>query len=258
MLFDIDSGDIVRSAQFAETLRAPPAISADGENLYLATERGNLFVLAAKDFRPSGVTRLGSDRGMVAIAPIEVGKYLIVVQNQDFDDSVLRVLAVGGSGDTIGIVQELPLAGHVCAPTIVDGERLFVATDRGAIVIFAASGPAGAPLVKAAELSADDKAERQPRYLAAQGSRLWVGGKGIAGYDAAAAGKLRPVWQRFEDESVIAPPILLGGSLVVATERAGQPGISVRTLNPDNGEPKWDKHLVLAVTDGNLHLIAGR
>jgi hypothetical protein len=239
-------------------LRTPPAISPDGENLYLVTDRGNLFVLATKDFRPSGVTRLGSDQGMVALAPIEVGKQLIVAQNQDFDDSALRVLAVGGSGDTIRIVQELPLGGHVCAPAIVDSERLFVATDHGAIVIFAASGPAGAPLVKAAELPADDKAERQPRYLAARGSRLWIGGNGIAGYDAAAAGKLRPVWQRFVDENVIAPPILLGGSLVVATERAGQPGFSVRALNPDNGEPKWDKHLIVAATDGSLHFIAGR
>jgi hypothetical protein len=258
MMLDIDTGDIVRSAQFAEALRAPPAISADGENLYVATDRGNLFVLAVKDIRPSSVTRLGSDPGLVALAPIGIGKYLIVVQDQDFDDSVLRVLAVGRSSDGIRIVQELPLSGHVCAPTIIDGQRLFMATDRGAIVIFAPSGPAGAPLVKAAELSADDKAERQPRYLAAQGRRIWIGGKGIAGYDAAATGQLRPVWQRFMDERVIAPPILLGGPLIVATERAGQSGFFMKALNSDNGEPKWDKHLVVAATDGSLHFIAGR
>jgi hypothetical protein len=134
---------------------------------------------------------------------------------------------------------------------------LFAATDRGALAILAPSGSAGAPLVKTAELPADDRAERQPRYLADQGSRLWIGGKGIVEYDASAAGKLRPVWQRFVDESVIAPPILLGGSLLVATERAGQPGFSVRALNPDNGEQKWDKHFVVAATDGSLHFIAG-
>jgi len=111
--------------------------------------------------------------------------------------------------------------------------------------------------VKTDELPADDQAERQPRYLAAQGSRLWIGGKGIAGYDAAAAGRLRPVWQRFVDESVVAPPILLGGSLVVATGRVSQPGFSVRALSPDNGEPKWDKHLDLAVNEDSLHSIAG-
>ena len=142
--------------------------------------------------------------------------------------------------------------------TIVDRERLFVATDRGAIVIFTASGPAGTPLVNAAELPADEKIERQPRYLAARGSRLWIGGNGIAGYDAAAAGKLRPVWQRFVDESVIASPNLVGSSLMVATERAGQAGFSIRALNPDNGEPKWDKHLDLAVNEDSLHSIAGR
>ena len=90
-------------------------MSADGENLYLATDRGNLFVLTAKDFHVTGVTRLGSDQGMIALAPIEVGKYLVVVQNQGFDDSVLRIFAVGGSSDAIRIVQELPLGGHVCA-----------------------------------------------------------------------------------------------------------------------------------------------
>lgn len=236
---DLDSGDIIGSIQLAEPLGTSPTVSSDGLTLYLVGDCGNLFALDAKDFRFKGATRLGINRGAIWLAPIEIGKYLVIVDNSDPDQSSLRVIATTAEG-SLKTAQQISLAGRVSTPPLADGQRLFVVTDRGEVSVFAASGPATAPLVKIAGRPPDSTADRKPRFLALQDNRLFVGGGGLAAYDAVGGGNLRPLWQRLADESVIAAPSILAGSLVVATRRPDVPGVVVRGINSASGEPKWE------------------
>ncbi|HEY2148865.1 MAG TPA: PQQ-binding-like beta-propeller repeat protein, partial [Pirellulales bacterium] len=239
LAIDLDSGEIIGSVQLAEPLRASPTVSSDGSTLFLMSDRGNLLALDAKDFHSKGATRPGVNRGAVWLAPIEIGKYLLIVDNSDLDHSSLRVIASAaeGSGKT---AQQISLAGQVSTPPLADGQRLFVVTDRGEVSVFAASGPPTAPLVKIAGGPPDSTADRKPRFLALQDNRLFVGGRALAAYDAVGGGNLRPLWQRLAEESVIAAPSITADSIVVAARRPGMPGVVVRSINRASGEPNWE------------------
>ncbi|HKD38050.1 MAG TPA: PQQ-binding-like beta-propeller repeat protein, partial [Pirellulales bacterium] len=211
---DLQSGEVVRSVQLAEPIRAGPTVSIDDSTIYAVTDRGNLFAFDAKSFRSRGAGRLGVRRGAVSQTPIEIGANLAMVDNSDADNPAIRLLA-GAAAGSAQPLQVVSLAGNVSTPLFADGKRLFVATDLGEISVFAPSGPPTAPFVKTASVPPDSRPELQPRFLALRKEQFLVGGKGIAAYDASSGGKLRPIWQRFADESVIAFPSVAADSVVV-------------------------------------------
>lgn len=251
MTIDVDSGDVLQSVQLVEPLRSGPALSTDGATIYLATDRGNLIVLSASDLRAGNVTRLGYQSGMVEQPPVEVGKLLVVTERQSLGETKLRVLALGGGGG-LKAVQQIPLAGRLDSPPIVESGKLIVATNRGGIQVFATSGPANAPLTKTAESPDDAKGAVQENFVAAQPGRFWVAGKGIAQFDASATGNLRPSWQALRDDTVVLPPSIVGDTVIVATtDGIGRPGVAVKGLSSNDGKTKWET-LVAAPLAGPL------
>ncbi|HEV2969921.1 MAG TPA: PQQ-binding-like beta-propeller repeat protein [Pirellulales bacterium] len=240
---DLESGAILRSAEFAERFRSPPAVSADGRKIALVSHRGNLFILAAKDLHPRAAEKFTDEANSMAIAPVWIADSLAVIQREDWENSVLRIFALGGAAGEIKSLQSISLPGQVNVPPIVEAGRLIVATDRGALAALATSGAANGPLSKIAELPPAD-GPPQPRFLTAQGSRIWLGGNGIANYELAAGGGApRLVWQRFAGDPIIQSPALGGNLLIVARTRHDLPGVWVTALDPQTGESKWETAL---------------
>ena len=121
LMLDAASGVILKSARFAESLAAAPGISADGELLYVATERGNLFVINAKDFHSSAAIHLGFPSGSMTLAPVVWGKFLILTCDRGFENSELRILTLRNEEGAIKPVQRISLAGHIGAAPVVAG-----------------------------------------------------------------------------------------------------------------------------------------
>jgi outer membrane protein assembly factor BamB len=243
LVLDAESGAILRSAEFAEPFRSPPAISADGTKIALASDRGNLFILGAKDLHSSAAASLVDEASAMTVAPVVFGDRLAVVQREGWENSVLRILAAGGATSEIKSLQQIPLAGHLNSPPIVESGRLIVAADRGTLVVLAADGAANGPLSKIAELPPAD-GPPQPRFLAVRGSQIWLGGAGVAHYELAADASVpRLIWQRFAGDSIIQSPALDGNLLIVARTRQDLPGIWVTALDSQTGEPKWETAL---------------
>jgi hypothetical protein len=239
LAIDLESGDIARTLQLSESLSAPPMVSSDGSILYLVTDRGNCFSLDANDFHTRGATRLGINRGGVSLRPVEIGKNLVVVDNSDPENSVLRVIASAADGSG-KMAQPISLTGSVRTPLLADSKRLFVVTDRGEISVLAANGPPSAPLTKIAISPPDSTADRQLRFLSRQENQVFVSGKGITAFDSSSDANLRRLWQRFGEERVITAPSSAAGSIIVAMQQRGVPGVVVRGLDPATGEPKWE------------------
>ncbi len=268
LALDADSGDAILTAKLAEPLSVGPTLSSDGAAVYFATDRGNLLAISAPDFHVTGVTRLGHEQGIIVESPVEFGRFIVVVQRRSSSDSTLRILT-GGSEGALRAVQEIPFTARIGSAPVAQGARLVVATVDGAITVFSASGPAHAPLTKVAEAPAPVTRELLPRYLAVDSDHLWVAGQGIAQYDLAGGGNLRPAWQTATEETAIAPPLLMSDKLIVAAADAdGRPFAIVKALSTSDGKPAWELALgpplagiPLASADGKsvsvVHPLAG-
>jgi outer membrane protein assembly factor BamB len=243
LVLDAESGAVLRSVEFAEPFRSQPAISADGTKIAVVSDRGNLFILAAEDLHSIAAASLVDDASAMTIAPVVFGNRLAVVQREGWENSVLRILAVGGGASEIRSLQQIQLAGHLISPPIVESGRLIVATDRGALAVLEADGAANGPLPKVAELPPAD-GPPQPRFFVVRGSRIWLGGAGVALYELTADnGSPRLVWQRFAGDSILQSPTLSGDLVIVARTRHDLPGAWVAALDSQTGEPKWETAL---------------
>ena len=188
LLVDAETGQTQRAVQLPSRVCAAPAISADGATLFLATDQGTLYVVAAKELSVLQATDLGHGAGSVSLPLVAMGEHVLLSDNADWSNTTLRVFAYGapvakeatgndGAADpnapkvvavpkdakpTLRPLQTITLAGQLVAPPVVAGQRAdqtaYVVTDRGELTALrstdaAAAGSLGATAIVAAAAS---------------------------------------------------------------------------------------------------------
>ena len=234
---DADSGKWLSAAQFPEPLRAAPVASADGKTLYVAGDHGTLYFVSAHDLTCSAAVDLEYGSGSVRLPPIVLGSYIVLVENSDWDGSDLRVVSLATADAPARAVQKVALPGQAISAPVVVGKQLLLATDKGIVMAFDASGSGAYPLIKSMLKSIAKPpapGARQNWFLAVAGKQLWLAGNGLAHGDLAAsagATQLAPdqlVGNRFEQS-----PMVEGDRVIVTYRRSAGSGVSVAAMNPD-------------------------
>ncbi len=244
LVLDTESGQQRGYIQLPQPLRVPPVVEPRERLYYQIAEHSNVYVLAAESGECREVFYLGHEPESVAVPPLLVGRYLIVVENRGPEDSLLRVLLADEDGLKLKAVEQAPLRGHVFSPPATSGRALVVATDRGALYSFELGAPdSGKILTKLAEKPPDDKPPLVPS-IASRGSELWVCGLGVTRYDIQAArGALAPKWIKDEQGIVLHAPTITGPALVFASRSERSPGTTVSAINGVDGALFWETRL---------------
>jgi TolA-binding protein len=239
---DADSGKWLSAAQFPEPLRAAPCASADGKTLYVAGDHGTLYFVSARDLTCSAAVDLEYGSGSVRLAPMVLGSYIVLVENSDWDGSDLRVVSLATADAPARAVQKVALPGQVVSPPVVVGKQLLLATDKGIVMAFDASGSGAYPLIKSLVKSIENQpaaGARQSWFLAVAGKQLWLAGNGLAHGDlGASAGAMQLSPDQFLGNRFEQSPLVEGDRVIATYRRSAGSGVWVAAIN-STGKRQW-------------------
>ncbi len=127
-----------------QELTVPPVPSVSGRHLYVVGEHSNVYIVAVtpRQLEAVGIFYLGHLKKTVHAAPLRMGRYLIVCENRQPRDCVLRVLLAAADERAFEeLPQDLRLPGWVLSTPASYGNLIYVATDRDTVYLFSAGAP---------------------------------------------------------------------------------------------------------------------
>jgi outer membrane protein assembly factor BamB/TolA-binding protein len=260
---DLASGKSPGYLQLPQGLRVGPAFDARELMCYQVGEHANLFAVTVGTNECKQVFHLGHEPDAIRVPPVVVSPYVFIAENRSSNDArLLIILTDKESGVPVGQAEPLRLAGHVQVPMLVDGRRLVIATDKGAIYSFEIQADDAKPLSEVAGKPAESSAPFV-RYPLLNGAELYVGGKGVYKYDIQAArGKLEARWHWDESDTFLQPPRIIGNVAFHVRRKGKAPQVVVSAIRAAGGEKIWETTLQAPVAGvrapdaaGNLTLM---
>ncbi|MCO6044705.1 PQQ-binding-like beta-propeller repeat protein [Aeoliella sp. ICT_H6.2] len=252
---DSETGERTGYVQFAQPLRVPPAINAQAGVLYVIGERSSVYTLSASDFTCTGVFYSNHARGSIA-APAAVALDKVMLAESDgADTSKVLLYAVDGSGLLTEQIAEQRITGRVVTQPMVEGRRITVVTDHGAVAVYEVSaGPDGDPLTVLASRTGRST-QPAPPHAAVLDGKIWIAENSLAKYAIAPTGN-RLVVDALDDDynrsQFVGPLTGRDGVLFHTRSRRRRSGFTVTACSMSNGKPYWETDVAVPPADNPL------
>lgn len=245
LVYDLESGTQTGAYTFAQPLSVPPQVSGDGTLCYQIVDHSHLFVLDLSQQRAAAAMFLGHLSGSITQPPLELGKYLLVVEQDGLDASNLHVLSVE---DELRRVISLPVPGHIVSQPLLQGEQLFVSTQDGGIYTFQyAEADNQRPLRPGAEVP-PTVGPATANYLQIVDGKLWVAGNGLRVFATTARGGRLPLEQTLFAADRFTQPIHSAGSTAIhSRSEKNATGQTVTAWSVDSGETSWQTRVAFPI-----------
>lgn len=244
---ELATGGSVGRVVFPQPLAAAAAVDESQQHYYAIGGHSNLYVVSAGSHACEQAYYVGHEPGAVRVAPVVVDRYVIVAENRTSTAALLRVLLADEEGRIVNEVQRLRITGHVYLAPQASGNKLFVATDRGALYSYEISPPderiaqGEAPALTSVAEYPPDEQEPLARYYLLRGAKLWLAGRDLTRFDIESArGRLTPKWKHYEGDSFLQPPQSIGQVVFHVRRKAGVPGISVSAIDGESASVLWE------------------
>jgi outer membrane protein assembly factor BamB len=256
-----DSGGGQHTAQLPQRVRVGPAAAASGQHLIVTGDHSLVYVLKTADLNCERAVFVGHDAGGAVVPPTVLPKHLVLTENRGVASSVLHILVLDNGGLPKGVVQRIELVGQVLAPPAVLEGRLVVATDAGSLYIYESAADPADGMKEAARAEAGT-AGQVARHLVVHQGKLLVAGDGLRRFAPPSGDKLKEEWSGLAGEVLLGPPQIAGDALVVASTKAGRPGIAVTGVTAADGKAKWETLLADPIvslsrrSDGKVALVS--
>lgn len=250
-----DTGQRTGYVQFAQPLRVAPAVNPQAGVLYLVGERSSVYTISANDYSCKGVYYTNHARGSVTAPPAVALDKVLLAESDGADTSKVLLYAVDGNGLLTSQLAEQRIAGRVVTPPMVEGRRVTVVTDRGAVTVYEVSaGPDGDPLTVLAS-RAGRSSQPSPPHAAVLDGKIWQAENSLAKYAIAPAGN-RLVAEALDDDynrsQFVGPLIGRDGVLFHTRARRRRAGFTVTACSMQNGKPYWATDVAAPPADNPL------
>lgn len=241
LVLDLASGAVRTTVKLGLPLSRTPVADESGQALYLAAERDVLFLLNRDPFECASVEYLGHDPGAIGASPARIGRYLIVPENHQINESRWRVFVLAEDGLKVSLVQQVPVLGWTWSTPASAGSVVWATGDRGGVSAYAV-GAYGEkdPFRLIARIPPDEKPSG-PAFAVARSEReLWVGSGRSGRYELELeGGKLNARWTLAGAGPAAAPPQTAGTLLVLSQQNTDGPGVGLWGIDPASGSVKW-------------------
>ncbi len=241
MLIDLASGALRGTLDLGVRISGSPVPDDSGQVLYVTAEKDNLFVLGRDPMTCLWVEYLGHEPGSIPCPPARIGRYLIIPENHEINESRWRVLLVSEDGKRVGAVQQVPVLGWIWGTPAGAGSVIWATGDRGGVTAYGV-GAYGEknPFRLIARINPDAQPSG-PAFAFAKSERdLWVASGRSARYELdPEAGKLVQAWSLVEAGPALAPPQSIGGRLVLTQQYNEGPGAALWCVDPQTGSVRW-------------------
>jgi outer membrane protein assembly factor BamB len=244
VVVDVATGRNLGQITFPQALRTATTADRRGGVRYVAAEADDLYVLATNDFRCLQTVFLGHARGAVAVPPIFVDPYLLVIENVG-EQARLRLFETGADGAGLKELDARMIAGRVSLTPQTSQRFVAVVTDRGGVQVLDLSGAKDRrALDPIAQLTGTDDGDVLRHFLF-QGLQFWLGGNNLTRYELQPSlGKLTPVRTIVQSRATLQPPER-AGSLIIAAMQPTNRALprSVAAFEADGGSLQWEAYL---------------
>ena len=241
LLIDLAAGALQGAIQLGQALAGTPVSDETGQVLYVTARKDCLFVITRDPPGCAAVEYLGQGAGSIACSPARLGRYLVVAENHQLDESRWRVFVLSEDGTKLALVQQVPVQGWTWGTPAVSGQVVWAAGDRGGVVAYAVGAyTEKEPFRQIARVNPTET-PTGPAYAIARSEReLWLGSGRSARYDLdPESSKLSTAWTMGDAGPAVAPPQTAGPLLVLSQENTEGPGVALWGLDPKTGATKW-------------------
>ncbi len=241
LFLDLTSGALRATLDAGVPISRTPVADESGQALYVAGERDVLFVMTLDPLGCAEVEYLGHAPGAIGAAPARLGRYLIVAENYQINESRWRVFMLSEDSLKATPVQQLPVQGWTWSAPVSSGSVVWALGDRGGVSALAV-GAYGEPdpLRQIARVPPDAEPSGPAFPMARSERELWVasGRSGRYVLDPE-AGKLSASWTLAGAGPALGPPQVAGPLLILTQQNTEGPGVGLWGIDPVSGAVRW-------------------
>ncbi len=245
---DLETGGLRGFVEFGQPLRSPPAVSSNGELIYLAGEHSSVYTLATADYSCLGVYFLGHQKGSISVPPVPVLNKVVVTEKTGVATSRVHVLGTDENGVITNEVADSRVEGIVATAPVASGRRLGVLSTTGVIQVFDVG--TGNKDTAFTRVAARDGLRGEPvaRFAAFVDGDLWVAGNQLLKLEVVPTGN-RLLVQDVEDvhfgDTFDGPLTVIERVVIHARRPADGAGLVVSANETASGRSLWETTLAV-------------
>ena len=135
---DADSGRITSRLKFPQKLLSPPLeiATANERHLVVIGDSEFAYTLSSSRLECLLVSYLGHQPGTIKAAPLAMGQYLLLAENDQADSSRLRAIDAASPQTRLVDVTDVRVEGHVRDALVLRGNQLFVTSSGPRLSVF--------------------------------------------------------------------------------------------------------------------------
>ena len=133
---DLQSGELVAELKFNQPVVGPPAISSQGDRMYLVGRESTLYVLSRRPLACEHTVWLGQAAGSIRAPMLMLRDYLLLVENAGAEVSQLRLLDTSRDPKAPREIARGTVEGQVYDAPVVRGKQVVVASTPERLTAF--------------------------------------------------------------------------------------------------------------------------
>ena len=238
---DSESGAVLNAVKLPQKTSVNPTFSPTNPYLYQPGMYSNLYVLSSEDMGCKDVYYLGHYKGSVSVPPVFWSGYLLVAENGS-DTCDLHVLRPTEDGLGLEPVQKIRrvTTGPVNTNMVRFGRWLLITSDNGDMKVLELNTSNDQNPISVLAQEKYDNDQGAESFLLAEGSQLWIAGKGIKRY------KIQRALGQFNREGIyngadyfLGPMAKYGNTLIHNRRRMGSGHVSVSGVDSKTLNQAW-------------------
>lgn len=248
---DLASGASARQVVLPQGAAMGVASDARRPYIYQLGTHSTLFALSAESLECKEAYFLGHPEGSIAAPPVATGGQIFVAVNERADYAMVHVVSTNSEG--LGLSKTFDavrVKGHVVTPPLVDGRRVYVFTNLGAVHVFDIDPANTTQPVQ--ELTRLIPTRKQPlvSHATVSDGKVWLGDERLTMYELQPARReLTRRWSLYEGELFLAPPQVSGSTLIVPRARQTAGDVFIGAMQVADGKSTWNNSVGVQVLD---------
>ena len=243
LVIEAGTGASRQQVKLPQSLTTSATLDVSDGVIYQLADHSSLYVLERETLACQQVLYVGHQPGTVTVPPVLAGGIMFIAQNDGVDYALWKAYALDREK---GVLQPLGepvrLDGHVVVPPLVFGERLLVATDRGAVYVFEVDTASADQAVRLVAEKVGTAKQPLTGFPLVDGQSVYLGQSSLLRLDVQAArGKLVRKWI-VDDGDVQLAPLQKHGEFLYQVRRHRRSGATLVAATPLAADAR-DEHI---------------